>query len=204
MSVITGCNGKASNSANCITSADNDCKEQSFLIDYYQQPIGTFSLLGETLSITATGKNNRKKQFSSVTGLNYEYGFKYKVKGVTIDQVETAPILEMTTLIEKIFTPHPFQLELALPSLMAKKLGSNTYSIHGDLLKVVVTDDSLVKVFDTFINEGLDLRRTPSSTHDINYPKIKLFMEFDADIASESITQINLVKIVKIAKPTNQ
>ncbi len=165
-------------------------------IEYYKKPalghLGRIPFM-EIFEFFYVDSNHTSSTFDTLTGLDisFKYGFRYKIKAKQDLCVGDASVLFIEKLIEKKFSPLPFNTFHKLKYFKAENIQNNEYKILNDL-NVKILDDNIKTKFDDIIRRSdvLDFRSD-------NNESFRLYFEFDYNEANKTINFIKLTKIIE-------
>ena len=174
----------------------NQTTAQVGFIEYYKKPALGYiegSPVGQPFKIFYVDSNHTSSTFDTTRGLDisFKYGFRYKIKGKRDICLADASGLVIEKLIEKQFSPLPFNTSHKLKSFKAENIQNNEYKILNDL-NVKILDDNIKTKFDDIIRRS-DLL----DSHSDNNESFRLYFEFDYNKANETINFIKLTKIIE-------
>ncbi len=175
----------------------NQTTAQIGFIEYYKESALGY-LLGQINSIESfeyiyVDSNHTSSTFDVLTGLDisFKYGFRYKIKAKQDLCFADASGLFIEKLIEKEFSPLPFNTSHKLKYFKAENIQNNEYKISNDL-NVKILDDNIKTKFDDIIR-----RSDVLDSHSDNNESFRLYFEFDYNKANETINFIKLTKIIE-------
>ncbi len=174
----------------------NQTTAQIYFIGYYKKSFlnnGEMNSPKETFKFFYVDSNHTSSTFDTTRGLDisFQYGFRYKIKGKRDICLADASGLVIEKLIEKQFSPLPFNTSHKLKSFKAENIQNNEYKILNDL-NVKILDDNIKTKFDDIIRRS-DLL----DSHSDNNESFRLYFEFDYNKANETINFIKLTKIIE-------
>ncbi len=185
---------------NETTDLINHCNPttgQVGFIGYYKKPALRYSAEGSLVSqpfkIFYVDSNHTSSTFDTTRGLDisFQYGFRYKIKAERDICIADASGLFIVKLIEKEFSPLPFNTSHKLKYFKAENIQNNEYKILNDL-NVKILDDNIKTKFDDIIRRS-DLL----DSHSDNNESFRLYFEFDYNEANKTINFIKLTNIVE-------
>ncbi len=175
----------------------NQTTAQIGFIGYYKESALGY-LLGQINSIESfeyiyVDSNHTSSTFDVLTGLDisFKYGFRYKIKAKQDLCIQDVRGLFIEKLIEKEFSPLPFNTSHKLKYFKAENIQNNEYKILNDL-NVKILDDNIKTKFDDIIRRS-DLL----DSHSDNNESFRLYFEFDYNEANKTINFIKLTNIVE-------
>ncbi len=185
--LLVSCGGESSN------KYDTDkIEKNTYFIEYYKSVTMVYFLKEGFVNICKDLKSDREFAVD-LENLDYKMGYRYKIEATKYDTSERT-VLTVKKVIEKTFTPLPFNTSHILKYFKAKNIKDNEYQILGTL-NIKILDDDIKSKFDDIIKRSnmIDIRSD-------NTEKFRLYFEFDYDKGSETINFIKLVNIEEIVK----
>ena len=180
---FTACGSSNNDNSETVNS------EKTYLIEYYKLTNRGLSL-SESFWHYYKNENSNIINIIALDNLNYKYGYKYKVKAKEVSNSEYTTLM-VSKLIEKTFTPLPFNTTHQLKYFKAEHLQDNEYKILHDLV-VKIEDNNIKTKFDDIItrSDALDFQNDNNET-------FKLYFEFDSNDLNETINFVKLKNIIE-------
>ncbi len=179
----------ACNSSSKVNDNDN---EKTYLIKHYKHLDFTY-LMGQKMGSTyqySASRNSKDIHIDTIKDMDYNYGYRYKIEAENLDY-EDVTAMSMLKLIEKTFTPLPFNTLHELKYFKAENTKDNEYTILHEL-NIRILDKDIQRKFDEII-----IKSDALNFESENNERFKLYFEFDYNELNETINFIKLTDIIE-------